>query len=365
MEPQTYFEIDPTIVAAARRTEGELNHIFQQIDDVKTDNFYKVLFAMQKNNLSDRHFDWTTGYGYNDAGREVVEAIYADVFKAESALVRTQIVNGTHALTLGLNAILRPGDQMLSISGTPYDTLRETIGIGVKNGASLREIGVLYDAVELLDDGKIDIAAALTKLTDKTKLIYIQRSSGYSFRPASTIADIETAIKEIRRVAPDVLVMVDNCYGEFIERREPIEVGFLAPNVVAGAVKSAVFAAKLYESFGYNVTPKWDAARSDIIQAIELGDPQRVIAFCQAIQSVAPVDGFVAPLPWDMPGYDSQVIMAAGAFVQGSSIELSADAPMREPYAVYLQGGLTYEHGKLGAIYALQAIQNAENISGC
>ncbi len=420
MEGQNYFKISPTIVEAARRVEAELGHIFQQIDDVKTENFYKVLFAMQKNNLSERHFDWATGYGYNDAGREVVESIYATVFKAEAALVRTQIVNGTHALTLGLNAILRPGDQMLSISGTPYDTLRETIGIGVKNGASLSEIGVAYDAVELLDDGKIDIATALAKLTDKTKLIYIQRSSGYSFRPALTIADIETAIKAIRRVAPDVLVMVDNCYGEFIETREPIEVGanliagsliknpggglalsggylagdaalieqcaykltapgigrecgltfgqnravlqglFLATNVVAGAVKSAVFAAKLYESFGYRVTPKWDAARSDIIQAIELADPQKVIAFCEAIQRVAPVDGFVSPVPWDMPGYDSQVIMAAGAFVQGSSIELSADAPMREPYAVYLQGGLTYEHGKLGAMYALQAIQNTE-----
>ncbi len=410
------YALSEAVLDAAARTEAELTEIFADVDRLKSENFYKVLFSMQKNNLSDRHFNWTTGYGYNDAGRDIIEAIYAAVFKAEAALVRTQIVNGTHALSLGLNAILRPTDHMLSISGQPYDTLHETIGIGLKNGASLTEIGVEYSDVALTKTGEIDIENAIANLRENTKLVYIQRSSGYEFRAALSIAQIERAIKAIKKVAPNVIVMVDNCYGEFIETREPIEAGanliagsliknpggglalsggylagdralieqcaykltapgigkecgltfgqnrtilqglFMAPSVVAGALKSAIFAAKLFESYGYQVTPKWNDQRGDIIQAILLGDRQTVIAFCKAIQSVAPVDSFVSPEPWDMPGYDSQVIMAAGAFVQGSSIELSADAPMREPYAVYLQGGLNYEHGKLGAMIALQSI---------
>ncbi len=414
------FQLSPAVLEAARQSERDLKRHFGEIESRQADNFYKVLFSMQENNLAERHFNWTTGYGYNDAGRDVVERIYADVFAAEAALVRPQIVNGTHALTLGLTAILRPGDEMLSITGQPYDTLWQTIGIAVKNGASLTELGVRYRAIALLPSGDIDLAAVTAALNDATKLVYIQRSSGYSFRAALTIAKIERAIRAIKAVAPNVVVMVDNCYGEFIERREPIEVGanliagsliknpggglaltggylagdralieqcaykltapgiggecgltfgqnrnvlqglFMAPEVVAGALKSALFAARLFDLYGYKVTPHWQDERSDIIQAIELGNEERVTAFCRAIQAVAPVDSFVAPEAWDMPGYDVPVIMAAGAFVQGASIELTADAPMRPPYAVYLQGGLTYQHGKMGAICALQSILDLE-----
>ncbi len=410
------YHISEAVLTAAARCEAALQPHFAEIDRCQADNFYKVLFGMQQNNLADRHFNWTTGYGYDDQGRAVVESIYADIFGAEAALVRPQIVNGTHALSLGLNAILRPGDHLLSISGHPYDTLWETIGIARQNGASLIELGVDYSAVELLPDGSIDVAKALTQLRANTKLIYLQRSSGYAFRPALTIAKIGEAIAAIRAVAPSVIVMVDNCYGEFIERREPIEVGanliagsliknpggglaltggylagdsqlieqcaykltapgigaecgltfgqnrnvlqglFRAPDTVAAALKGALFAAKLFADYGYSVTPHWQEPRSDIIQAIQLGDKAQVIAFCQAIQKVAPVDSFVSPQPWDMPGYDVPVIMAAGAFVQGSSIELSADAPMRQPYTVYLQGGLSYQHSKLGAMCALQSV---------
>ncbi len=412
----SHYGITAELLDAATKCENQLKTVFTEIDRLKAENFYKVLFSMQKNKLSDHHFNWTTGYGYNDIGREVVESIYADLFRAEAALVRTQIVNGTHALSLGLNAILRPGDHMLSISGTPYDTIHETIGIDLKNGASLTEIGVEYSDIALTKTGQIDIENAILNLRDNTKLIYIQRSSGYDFRAALSIAEIECAIKALKKVAPHLLFMVDNCYGEFIEAKEPTEVGanliagsliknpggglalsggylagdralieqcafkltapgigkecgltfgqnrtilqglFMAPGVVAGALKSAIFAAKLFEDHGFEVTPKWNDKRGDIIQAILLGNRANVVAFCKAVQSVAPVDSFVTPEPWDMPGYDSKVIMAAGAFVQGASIELSADAPMREPYAVYLQGGLNYEHGKLGAICALQSI---------
>ncbi len=415
------YGISSALLADAARCEAALTEHFAEIDCRQAENFYKVLFSMQKNKLSDRHFNWTSGYGYDDVGRQVVEQIYADIFAAESALVRPQIVNGTHALTLGLNAILRPGDHMLSISGQPYDTLWETIGIARQNGASLIELGIAYSAVDLTISGDIDIEVVLTELRANTKLIYIQRSSGYSFRPALTIAKIASAIAAIRQVAPNVIVMVDNCYGEFIEEREPLEVGanliagsliknpggglaltggylagdrhlieqcaykltapgigtecgltfgqnrnvlqglFRAPETVAAALKGALFAAKLFADYGYSVTPHWQEARSDIIQAIQLGDSAQVIAFCQAIQRVAPVDSFVSPEPWDMPGYDVSVIMAAGAFVQGSSIELSADAPMRQPYTVYLQGGLTYQHSKLGAICALQSVLDLKN----
>ncbi len=410
------YGIAEEVISAASNCEAQLSETFAKINQVKEENFYKVLFGMQKNKLSDRHFNWTTGYGYNDVGRDIVESIYADVFKTEAALVRTQIVNGTHALSLGLNAILRPGDHMLAISGIPYDTIHETIGIGIKNGASLTEIGVEYSDVALKASGEINIESAIANLRGNTKLIYIQRSSGYDFRAALNIEQIEQAITALKKVNSKLIFMVDNCYGEFIETREPSEVGanliagsliknpggglalsggylagdaaiieqcafkltapgigkecgltfgqnrtilqglFMAPSVTADALKSAIFAAKLFESYGYEVTPKWHEQRGDIIQAVLLGDRAKVIAFCKAVQSVAPVDNFVSPEPWDMPGYDSEVIMAAGAFVQGSSIELSADAPMREPYAVFLQGGLNYQHGKLGAMRALQSV---------
>ncbi len=401
--------------------EKDLQGMFQKIDEIKQFNFYKVLEAMQHHQLSDRHFSWMTGYGYNDEGREKTEAIYAHIFKAEDAIVRPQLVNGTHALTVGLTGILRPGDTMLAITGAPYDTLLETIGLNGPNGSSLIEIGVKYQELALNDTGDIqleDLSAILSGCGDTPiKLVYIQRSSGYAFRKSLTISAIAEAVALVKHLSPETLVMVDNCYGEFIEEKEPIEVGadlcagsliknpggglaltggylvgtqkvidlcshklttpgigkecgltfgqtrtvlqglFLAPEVVAGAIKGAIFTAKLFQDAGYDVKPKWDESRSDIIQAVKLGSEEKVIAFCKAIQAAAPVDSHVTPVPWAMPGYTSQVIMAAGAFVQGSSIELSADAPMREPFAVFFQGGLTYDHAKLGAMLAFQACQ--------
>lgn len=410
------FNIKRSTLAIADNVERLLSEHFCEIDKIKSDNTLKILDAMQQNRLSDRHFQWHTGYGYNDEGREITEAIYARVFKGQEALVRTQIVNGTHALSLGLYALLKAGDHLLTITGAPYDTLHHTIGISGQNGLSLKELGVDYQAIDLDQHGKIMLKTVLKSIKTNTKVIYIQRSSGYSFRPSLSIADIEQAISAIKAQYPNIIVMVDNCYGEFIERREPLEVGadliagsliknpggglalsggylvgnsdliarcaqrltapgigkecgltfgqtrtilqglFLAPEVVSGALKGAIFAAKLFEDAGYQVKPNWQEQRSDIIQAILLKDRQKVIDFCQAIQRAAPVDAHVVPYPWDMPGYDDPVIMAAGAFIQGSSIELSADAPMREPYAVYLQGGLTYTHSKLGAMLAYQAV---------
>ncbi len=420
--------LKPETLAKADLIEAQLAHRFSELEQIKRFNFYKVLSAMQVHGLSDRHFSWMTGYGYNDEGREKTEAIYAEIFKAEDAIVRPQLVNGTHALTVGLTGILRPKDHMLSVTGAPYDTLLETIGLNGPNGSSLMEIGVTYQGIELDDAGAIQLDLVRDLLVKRAadgmpvKLVYIQRSSGYAFRPSLTIEAIETAIADVRAASPQTLIMVDNCYGEFIEQREPIEVGadlcagsliknpggglaltggylvgskkvidlcahklttpgigkecgltfgqtrtvlqglFLAPEVVAGAIKGAIFTAKLFEDAGYDVKPKWDASRSDIIQAIKLGTEARVVAFCKAIQAAAPVDAHVTPYPWDMPGYQHQVIMAAGAFVQGSSIELSADAPMREPYAVFFQGGLTYDHAKLGAMLAYQAVEDASTI---
>jgi cystathionine beta-lyase family protein involved in aluminum resistance len=411
-----------SILELAESTEKSLIDIFYRIDAIKSKNFMKVLSAMQEHQLSDRHFSWMTGYGYNDEGREITEKIYASIFKAEDAIVRPQLVNGTHALTVGLNAILRPGDMMLSITGTPYDTLLETIGLNGANGSSLLEIGVEYTCIELKDTGDIamdQVCEALKRALNDSKpikLVYLQRSSGYEFRKSITIEALERAIKRIKEISPKTYIMVDNCYGEFIEEKEPIEIGadlcagsliknpggglaltggylvgtqalidlcahklttpgigkecgltfgqtrsilqglFIAPEVVAGAIKGAVFTAKLFSDAGYEVKPNWNESRSDIIQAIKLKSEEKVIAFCKAIQSAAPVDAHVTPLPWNMPGYSHQVIMAAGAFVQGSSIELSADAPMREPYAVYFQGGITYDHSKLGALQAYQAL---------
>lgn len=395
------------------KVEEELKDRFLSIDKTAECNQMKVLRAMQKNHLSEACFAPTTGYGYNDIGRETLEKIYADVFGTEDALVRPQITCGTHALALALMSQLRPGDELLSPVGKPYDTLEEVIGIRPSNG-SLAEYGISYRQVDLLPDGEFDWDGIEKALNEKTKLVTIQRSKGYASRQTLSVKRIGELIHFIKERKPDVLCMVDNCYGEFVEEIEPSDVGadmivgsliknpggglapiggyicgtkqciencsyrlttpglgkevganlgvmssfyqglFLAPNVVASALKGAIFAANLFEKFNFNVIPDGKESRHDIIQAIEFGNPDCVIAFCKGIQAAAPVDSYLTPEPWDMPGYDAPVIMAAGAFVSGSSIELSADGPIKPPYAVYFQGGLTWHHAKLGILKAFQ-----------
>lgn len=399
-----------------------LEEKFKEIDKTAEYNQLKVIKAMQDNRVAEAHFQPTSGYGYNDIGRDTLEAVYADVFHTEAALVRPQITCGTHALAIALSSNLRPGDKMLYVSGKPYDTLEEVIGIRPSKG-SLAEYGIKYGQVDLLPEGDFDIEGILRAITDDVKLIGIQRSKGYETRPTLSVAKIGEVIKAIKHCRSDIIVMVDNCYGEFVETTEPSDVGadmvvgsliknpggglapiggyiagtkecienaafrltcpglgkevganlgiirsfyqglFMAPEVTAGALKGAVFAANVFEKLGFQVVPKGAESRHDIIQAVEFGTPEGVIAFCQGIQAAAPVDSFVTPEPWDMPGYDSKVIMAAGAFVQGSSIELSADGPMKPPYAVYFQGGLTWHHAKLGIMTALQKLINAEIVS--
>ncbi len=391
---------------------------FKKIDEISEYNQNKVLLAMQKNRVDATCFNTTTGYGYNDIGRDKLERVYADVFHTESALVRPQITCGTHALTISLSANLLPGDELLSISGRPYDTLEEVIGIR-KSPCSLMEYGVIYNEVDLNGDGNFDFDGIKKAINDKTKLIAIQRSKGYKTRPTLSVEQIGEAIKYVKSIKPDVIVMVDNCYGEFVETVEPSDYGadmtvgsliknpggglapiggyivgtkkcidrcsyrlsapglgqevgatlgilekfyqglFLAPTVTAGALKGAIFAANIYERLGFKVVPNSTEERFDIIQAVELKSSQGMLAFAKGIQNAAPVDSYVSPIPGDMPGYDSQVIMAAGAFVQGSSIELSADGPLREPYAIYFQGGLTFYHAKLGILKSLQEMVNA------
>ena len=386
---------------------------WEEIDILSEYNQLKVIHAMQKNQVSEACLLGTTGYGYNDIGRDTLEQVYANIFHTEDALVRPQITCGTHALALALMSNLRPGDELLSPVGKPYDTLEEVIGIRPSVG-SLAEYGISYRQVDLLEDGAFDYERIRTAINEKTKLVTIQRSKGYQTRPTLSVTRIGELISFIKGIKPDVLCMVDNCYGEFVETMEPSDVGadlvvgsliknpggglapiggylagkkecienaafrltspglgkevgaslgvlpslyqglFLAPTVVASALKSAIFAANLYEKAGFSVIPNGTESRHDIIQAVTLKSPEGVEAFCQGIQAAAPVDSFVTPEPWDMPGYDSQVIMAAGAFVSGSSIELSADGPMKEPYAVYFQGGLTWPHGKLGILTTYQ-----------
>ena len=388
---------------------------FRAIDRTAEANQAKVLYAMQKNRVGANHFAATTGYGYDDDGRERLEKVYADVFHTEAALVRPQITCGTHALTVALSANLLPGDELLSPVGLPYDTLQEVIGIR-PSPCSLAEYGVRYRQVDLKTDGSFDYEAIRAAITPKTRLITIQRSKGYAVRPSFSVEEIGELIAFCKGVKPDVVCMVDNCYGEFVDTVEPSDVGadmtvgsliknpggglapiggyicgtracvdrcayrlsapglgqevganlgilpsfyqgfFLAPTVVAGALKGAVFAASLYEGSGFRCVPNAAERRSDIIQAVELGSEAAMRAFCAGIQAAAPVDSFAAPVPGDMPGYDSKVIMAAGTFVQGSSIELSADGPVREPYAVYFQGGLTWQHAKLGILLSLQKL---------
>ena len=407
--------IAPEIYAYGRETEKKLEDRFKEIDEVAEYNQLKVIHAMQKNRISAEHFNGSSGYGYNDLGRDDLERVYADTFHTESALVRPQIACGTHALAVALAGNLRPGDELLSISGKPYDTLEEVIGIRPSNG-SLAEYGVTYRQVELQEDGTFDLEGIRKAITPRTKLAAIQRSKGYLTRPTLSVEEIGRAVAFVKSVNPDIICMVDNCYGEFVERIEPSDLGadlvvgsliknpggglapiggyiagkeayvenaayrltspglgkevgaslgvnrsfyqgfFLAPTVTASALKGAIFAANLYEKLGFKVIPNGSESRHDIIQAIEFGFPEGVIEFCKGIQAAAPVDSYVTPEPWAMPGYDSDVIMAAGAFVQGSSIELSADGPIKPPYAVYFQGGLTWEHAKLGILMSLQKL---------
>ena len=397
---------------------NSLSDRFAQIDAVSEYNQLKVIGAMQKNRVSEACLLGTTGYGYNDLGRDTLEAVYADIFHTEDALVRPQITCGTHALALALMSNLRPGDELLSPVGKPYDTLEEVIGIRESKG-SLKEYGISYRQVDLLPDGSFDFERIARAINGKTKLVTIQRSKGYQTRPTLSVERIEELITFIKERKPDVICMVDNCYGEFTEAREPSDVGadlvvgsliknpggglapiggylagkkecienaayrltspglgkevgaslqvlnsfyqglFLAPSVTANALKSAIFAANIYERLGFAVVPDSVESRHDIIQAVTFGDPEGVIAFCQGIQQAAAVDGHVTPEPWDMPGYDSPVIMAAGAFVSGSSIELSADGPIKPPYAVYFQGGLTWYHAKLGILLSVQKLMEA------
>ena len=410
--------ISEQVLAFGTEIEKELKERFAQIDEVAEYNQLKVIHAMQKCKVSEACLYSTTGYGYNDLGRDTLEQVYAACFGTEDALVRPQIACGTHALATALSGNLRPGDELLSPVGKPYDTLEEVIGIRPSNG-SLAEYGVTYRQVGLKEDGSFDYEGIRAAINEKTRLATIQRSKGYQTRPTLSVTRIGELISFIKSIKPDVICMVDNCYGEFVEIQEPTQVGadlmvgsliknpggglapaggyiagkkeyvenaayrllspglgkevgatlgvnqsfyqgfFLAPTVTAGALKGAVFAANVYERLGYPVVPNGTESRHDIIQAVTLGSPEAVIAFCQGIQAAAPVDSFVAPEPWAMPGYDSDVIMAAGAFVQGSSIELSADGPIKPPYAVYFQGGLTWQHAKLGILMSLQKMVDA------
>ena len=395
-----------------------LSDQFRHIDQVAEFNQAKVIAAMQKNRVNATHFNLSTGYGYDDEGRDNLERVYADCFGTEAALVRPQITCGTHALALALGANLLPGDELLSPVGGPYDTLEEVIGIR-PSPCSLKEYGVSYRQVDLLPGGGFDYDGIRAAINEKTKLITIQRSKGYATRPSYSVEEIGKLIAFCKECKPDVLCMVDNCYGEFVETQEPTNVGadmvvgsliknlggglaptggyvcgrkeciercayrlsapglgrevganlglltsfyqglFLAPTVVSSAVRGAVFAAGCYEKLGFRVVPGSGETRRDIIQAVELGSREAMVAFCKGIQSAAPVDSYVTPEPWAMPGYESEVIMAAGAFVQGASIELSADGPIRPPYAVYFQGGLTWFHAKLGILMSIQKLMDA------
>ena len=407
------FGISEYIISLKDNAEKQLSSVFNDLEEIKEFNQLKVLKAMQEAKLSDRHFNWTTGYGYNDIGREKVEEIYSRIFNTEDSIVRPQIVSGTHALSLSLAGILRPNDILLSISGKPYDTLEEVIGINGPNGSSLIEIGIKYESINLIQGSFNQNKIKKFLTNNKVKMVYIQRSGGYSFRSSVTINAIKEIVELIKSIDNECIVMVDNCYGEFINKKEPTDVGadimagsliknpggglaltggyivgkkeliklvsyrlttpgigketgvsfgqtrqvlqglFIAPQVVNGALKGALLCGKIFEKLGYDISPTIKEKRSDIIQAIRLNDPEKVIKFCQGVQAAAPVDSYVTLEPWDMPGYHSKVIMAAGAFIQGSSIELSADAPIEEPYVVYFQGGLTYEHSKLGVLMGL------------
>ncbi len=421
-EQYSKFGISKNVLEFSKEILESLEERFCQIDETAEINQLKVIEAMQKCKVSEACLSGTTGYGYNDLGRDTLEQVYAALFHTEDALVRPQITCGTHALALALMSNLRPGDELLSPVGKPYDTLEEVIGIRPSKG-SLKEYGISYRQVDLLDDGSFDYDNIRKAINEKTKLVTIQRSKGYQTRPTLSVTKIGELIAFIKEIKSDIICMVDNCYGEFVETIEPTDVGadmvvgsliknpggglapiggyiagkkecvenaayrltspglgkevgaslgvmssfyqglFLAPTVTASALKGAIFAANVFEKIGYPVIPNSTESRHDIIQAVTFGKPEGVIAFCQGIQAAASVDSFVTPEPWDMPGYDSQVIMAAGAFVSGSSIELSADGPIKPPYAVYFQGGLTWPHAKLGILKALQNLIDQKVIS--
>ena len=410
------FAISSAVLDAVNHTEGSIRDIFQKLDDTMAYNQYKVLAAFQKNNISNMHFSWNAGYGYDDPGRDAVERVYADVFHTEKALVRPTIVNGTHALSITLFGCLRPGDELIYCTGKPYDTLETVIGIRGEGMGSLADYGITYKQVDLNEDGSIDLEALGKAISDKTKMVSIQRSQGYGFRKAITPAAVRECTTFVKHIRSDIICMADNCYGEFLDITEPTDVGvdvmagsliknpggglaltggyvvgredliekisyrmtcpgiggecgltfgqtramlhglFIAPTVVNGAIKGAALCAQVFANLGYEVCPQAGDDRADIIETVRLGSAEAVIAFCEGIQAAAPIDSYVKPIPAYMPGYESDIIMAAGAFVQGSSIELSADAPIREPYNVYFQGGLTYEHSKFGVIKALQAL---------
>ncbi|MDE6698767.1 MAG: methionine gamma-lyase family protein [Lachnospiraceae bacterium] len=410
--------ISKEVLAFSKDVLDSLKERFEKIDEVAEYNQLKVIKAMQKNKVSEMHFNGSSGYGYNDDGRDNLEAVFADVFHTEEALVRPNIVCGTHALAIALAGNLRPGDELLSISGKPYDTLEEVIGIRPSKG-SLAEYGVTYSQVDLQGDGSFDLESIRNAINERTKVIAIQRSKGYQTRKTLSVEEIARAIKFVKEINNKLIVMVDNCYGEFVDTVEPSDFGadmivgsliknpggglapiggyiagtkeciencayrlttpglgkevgaslninkslyqglFLAPTVTASALKGAVFAANIYEKLGFKVVPNGKESRHDIIQAVEFGIPEGVIEFCKGIQAAAPVDSYVEPEPWAMPGYDSDVIMAAGAFVSGASIELSADGPIKPPYAVYFQGGLTFPHAKFGIMMSLQKLVDA------
>ena len=417
------FGIEEKVVSCAQMAEETVKASFQQIDLIKERNQLKVIKAMQEEKLSDTHFAGTTGYGYNDRGREILDAVYARAFGCEDALVRHSITCGSHALALCLYGILRPGDELLAVTGKPYDTLDEVIGTrGIKGSGSLKDYGVSYAQVDFSSQGTMDLEAIEKAVNDKTRMVFIQRSRGYAWRPPVTTADIERVSQAVKAIREDIVIMVDNCYGEFVEDREPVAAGadimagsliknpggglvpsggyvagrkdlvekvsyrmtlpglgrevgatlgqnrllfqgfFMAPHVVAESLRGSVFAAQFLKDMGFVTFPGPFDPRCDLIQAIRFDRADALVAFCQGIQKGSPVDSFVNPQPWDMPGYDSPVVMAAGAFVQGSSIELSADGPIREPYTAYMQGGLVYEHVKLGVMRAVQELYNARVI---
>lgn len=410
------FGISEKIENLCTKSEQDVENVFKQIDNVCEYNSLKVLKAFQNNNISDIHFNSTTGYGYSDVGREAIEKVYSEIFKAEDSLVRSQFISGTHALTVALFAFLRPGDTLLSITGTPYDTLHEVIGIK-ENPSSLKSYNVNYDQIDLVNND-FDYEEIQKRLQEgKVKLIEIQRSKGYSTRKSITIEQLEKVIKAIREVDKEVIIMVDNCYCEFVGKVEPIEIGadiavgsliknlgggiapngayivgrkdlielagerltapgegkevgptlginksilqglFFAPSVVASSLKTAVLVSKMLDTLGYKTEPKYDSKRADIVQTIEFGVPEKLIKYCQGIQMGSPIESSSVPEPWDMPGYTDKVIMAAGAFTQGSSIELSCDGPIRPPYVAFMQGGLTYEYGKIGVLKAIQMLE--------
>ena len=411
-----YFKIDNQIKEAAEKATHMVEDVIRKIDETTDYNQQKMLAAFIEAGVSESHFVASTGYGYGDRGRDALDLVYAKAFGAEDALVRHNFVSGTHALTVALFGVLRPGDTILSVTGIPYDTLRGVIGITGDGNGSLKEFGVGYEQLELKADGTPDYAEIEKRVNPNIKMVYIQRSRGYSLRPSLFVEDIEKIAKLAKQQAPDCIVMVDNCYGEFVQTEEPVsrgadlmagsliknpgggvaptggyiagrkdlvescsyrlttpgtgrEIGatlgnnrelfmgaFHAPHVTGEALKTAAFTAALFSLFGYDVTPRYDEPRADIIQAVLLRKEAALIAFCQGVQKGAPVDSFVVPEPWDMPGYDCKVIMAAGAFTLGASIELSADAPLREPYAAWMQGGLNYHSGRLGAMLAAQSM---------